>query len=336
MHSRKLGIGVIGLGVGAHHIQGFRSDVRAKVVGLCDLDNRRLTSVGEIVPEAFQTTNAAEIIRDPRIDVVSIATFDESHTQLALEAMSQGKHVFLEKPICLIRNEFEALKEMHRKTDLHLSTNFILREAPRFKQLKNDIRSGTFGQVYAVEGSYDYGRLHKLTHGWRSETPNYSVMHGGGLHLIDLGLWLADSKAVRVAAFGNQISSRGSRFKGDDYITGIIELASGATMSVKANFGSVTPHHHRMAIFGTQATFEQSHAGALTFRSRDLIASGERLEDKYPGVDKGALASLFLREILDDAPPAVTPLDVFHAMDVSLALQESLDTGGFVNVESPE
>ena len=57
-----------------------------------------------------------------------------------------------------------------------LSSNFVLRRAPQFEKLKNMINDNSFGEIYYLEGDYNYGRIHKLIYGWRGQIPFYSVM----------------------------------------------------------------------------------------------------------------------------------------------------------------
>ena len=61
-----------------------------------------------------------------------------------------------------------------------------MRSSKVFKYVLNQIRAGKFGKIYYFEGDYLYGRLKKLTNGWRGADVNYSVILGGGIHLIDL------------------------------------------------------------------------------------------------------------------------------------------------------
>ena len=68
--------------------------------------------------------------------------------------------------------------------------------------------------------------------------------------------------------------------------------------------------------------------------SREASQPPEVVSDEYPGITKGSLAKRFIEEILDGAPPAVTPIEMFHSMDVSLSLQEAADLGTFVAVET--
>ena len=60
--------------------------------------------------------------------------------------------------------------------------------------MKKLIAEGVFGNIYYIEADYNYGRLKKLTHGWRSKVPNYSVTLGGGIHMLDLVLWITKFK----------------------------------------------------------------------------------------------------------------------------------------------
>ena len=61
------------------------------------------------------------------------------------------------------------------------------------------------GNIYLYEASYDYGRIHKITSGWRGEIDNYSVMHSGGIHLIDIILWLSNQKIIEVNAISTKL-----------------------------------------------------------------------------------------------------------------------------------
>ena len=62
--------------------------------------------------------------------------------------------------------------------------------------------------IYYIEADYNYGRLKKLTHGWRSKVPNYSVTLGGGIHMLDLVLWITKFKPEDVKSFSNDISTK--------------------------------------------------------------------------------------------------------------------------------
>lgn len=333
--SNSLRAGVIGLGVGEQHIYGYQADPRCRVVSLCDMDEKKLEEVSKRHPGIGVTTSAEEVLSNDAIDVVSIASYDTDHRDQIISAIQHGKHVFVEKPVCLTRNELnEIFEALCRHPGLRLSSNLILRRSPRLAELHRRVTAGNLGEIYYMEGDYDYGRVHKLTKGWRSTSPGYSVVHGGAIHLIDLLIWLTGEKVVEVFAYGNQISTRSSSFTGDDLVVALLKFESGKVGKVSANFGSVTPHHHNVALYGTRGTFVQNHVGAAYFSSREPGTTSERAIDDYPGVNKSVLLSGFVASILDGSKPEVSPNEVFRAMDVSLAIVESLEGGRPVKVKN--
>ncbi len=330
---KRLGVGVIGLGVGAQHAEVYARRQDCELVTLCDLSPEKLAEVGPRFPVAQRTTDAAQVLADPSIQIVSIATNDDCHYRHVVEALGNGKHVFVEKPLCLNPGEFDDIKSaLARHPELTLSSNLILRKSPRFIELKKLIRDGLFGEIYYVEGDYLYGRLHKILSGWRGKIDGYSVMHGGGIHLIDLLLWLLDEPVVEVMAMGNAFAARGSGFRYNDMVVSLLRFRSGVVGKVSANFGCVHPHFHALTIYGTKATYVNGAEAALLHTSRKPDAEPKRLTTAYPGTHKGDLIDSFVNAVLGGPPPEVPASDVLRAMAVSLAIDESVRRGAPVKV----
>src|SRR5205807_1482958 len=84
---------VIGLGVGARHIDSYESDPRCEVVVLCDIDAERLEEIGRLHPGKRLTTDATAVLADPEVDVVSICSYDDAHYGQVMAAIAAGKHV---------------------------------------------------------------------------------------------------------------------------------------------------------------------------------------------------------------------------------------------------
>src|SRR5205807_9291260 len=116
---------------------------------------------------------------------------------------------------------------------------------------------------------YLYGRLQKITEGWRKNIENYSVIEGGGVHLIDLMLWLTGERPSFVWAAGNRISTKDTAFRYGDYAAATLQSPSGLVARITANFGCVHPHQHTMRIFGTKETFVYDDAGPRLRSNRD-------------------------------------------------------------------
>jgi predicted dehydrogenase len=322
----QINAGVIGLGVGESHIIGLESHPNCQVKAICDINEIVLQKVGSRFPSCTLSTDPNLILKDPNIQLVCIASYDDSHEKQVLSALRNNKHVFVEKPLCLTENELSNIAE---ELDLHphllLSSNLILRKTPRFIELHDRIKSGQLGNIFHIEGSYDYGRLHKLTDGWRGKIPNYSVTLGGGIHLIDLIIWLSGKKITYVSGVGNDLATSESQFDGLSLTSASIEFDDGSTAQITSNYASVAPHHHKLCIYGTNGTFEQSHLGAAYYWSRDPNEQTETVSSHYPGTSKGDLLANFIDSILDEKNlPLISAQEVLDATSVALAIDQSI------------
>lgn len=329
---RSLRAGVIGLGVGARHIASYQAHARCTVVALCDTDAQRLQEIGAQYPGSRLTTEAADILSDPQIDVVSIASYDNYHSEQVLAAVSAGKHVFVEKPLCLTDEEFRQIDAaLCTHPEVQLSSNLVLRSSPQFQKLRKQIQSGALGRLYHLEGDYNYGRVEKLTGGWRGQLPFYSVSHGGAIHLIDLLLWLSGGRVSAVIAVGNQIATKDTQFKHPDMITALLKFTDGMTAKVTANFGCAMPHHHGLAVHGTDGSFKHDFLGGVYYHSRDPAIALEMVNLKFDAAQKGDVQHAFVARILDGAQStvSVSAADAMNAMAVSLAVERSLNSNAW-------
>jgi len=324
----RLKAAVVGLGVGESHAKALSEHPQCQLVALCDLNERTLSSVGKKFPSCQLTSVSNSILDDTEIDLICIASYDDDHEKQIIRALQNNKHVFVEKPLCLSQRELKNIsKELIARPHLSLSSNHILRKTPRFTELKERISSGFLGEIFHCEGSYDYGRLQKLTNGWRGQIPNYSVTLGGGIHIIDLLLWLSGKKVSSVSARGNKIATSIPQFEGISLTTSVLQFEDGSTGQITSNFASVAPHHHKLCVYGTKGTFEQCHSGTNYFWSRDPIERSEKVSSAYPGTAKGDLLKDFVNSISSGNPPIITKQEVFDAMSVCLAIDQSILTG---------
>ncbi|MGB8182594.1 MAG: Gfo/Idh/MocA family oxidoreductase, partial [Stellaceae bacterium] len=143
---------VIGLGVGEQHIAGYEADPRCQVVALCDTDAAKLAEVGARHRGKRLTGDPTALLAEPGIDVVSIASYDDAHHAQVVAALETGKHVFVEKPICLTAEELADIRgRLAVRPYQRLSSNLILRRAPRFAWLRDQVRAGALGAPYYLE-----------------------------------------------------------------------------------------------------------------------------------------------------------------------------------------
>ncbi|MBL7129789.1 MAG: Gfo/Idh/MocA family oxidoreductase [Candidatus Omnitrophica bacterium] len=322
----KLRVGIIGLGVGELHIKGYNMHPECEVVALCDFSDEKLTMAREKYPDMKITRQAGEILEDQGIDVVSIASYDNYHYEQIVKAFANNKHIFVEKPFCLYEEQAIHIRTLLRdKPQLKMSSNLILRKCPRFRLLKEMIEARNLGELFYIEGDYNYGRLHKITEGWRSKIDFYSVIYGGGVHIIDLLLWLTKDLIVEVMAYGNNISSRGTRFRYNDMVTCILKFKSGIVGKVAVNMGCVFPHFHPLSVYGTKATFVNGLEHGLLFKSRNPLKGPEKIQVAYPGVHKGDLIYSFIDSILNGFQGEVSQKEIFNSMSVCFAIEKAVN-----------
>ncbi len=321
-----LRVGVIGLGVGEQHIYGFNQSVHSKTTRICDNDTVKLADVSARSGVKDTTENAADIILDPEIDVVSIASYDEFHAQQVIMALDTGKHVFVEKPICLTLSELDCICDAYERSrrrgeKLKVSSNFILRHEERFLKLKKRIEAGELGEIYLVEGSYDYGRVGKLTNGWRANTQKYSVMHGGGIHILDLFVWLTGQKFEPHSSLTNKVVTSQTKFRPNDLILTIGKFGDNILGKISANFGSQTQHFHQLKIYGTKGTFIHDCDSASYFFGSEPEVVRERDVTPFPATMKGDLLPGFISEIVSGAPSSIDFNHIEQIMRTSLAIE---------------
>lgn len=330
---KNLRVGIIGLGVGEQHIAGCEGREGVSAALLCDFSARKLSEVSSRHPGIPVTSDPDDVLDDPEIDVVSIASWDNHHFRQVMRAIEKGKHVFVEKPLCMNAEEAaEIRRALASRPELRMSSNLILRRSKRFLQVKRLIDAGRLGALYHLEADYNYGRIEKITSGWRGETENYSVIKGGGVHMIDLLTWLGGSDITEVTAYGNRIATRGTDVAFDDCVVSIFRFRNGATGKMAANFACVHPHFHQVSLYGTGATFQNTLDGGRLIVDRKPGAMMEPVADAYPGCQKGELLADFLEGLLTGRQAEVTAEDVFKTMSVCFAIEASVRSGAPVPV----
>lgn len=331
--TKQLRIGIIGLGIGEEHLRTFQSLPECMVTTICDLSEQRLVAAKERYGVAKATRSADEVLSDPAIDLVCIASYDNFHGPQIVAALEKGKHVFAEKPLCLTRAEAVTIRStLQQNPRLKLSSNLVMRKFPRLMKLRTLITAGEFGRIYAYEAAYNYGRLHKLTDGWRGDLDFYSVVLGGGIHVVDLLLWLSCGRVREVSAFGNRCCTVGTKFRFNDFVCALFEFDDGAIAKLSCNFGCVYPHSHPLAIYGTGATFTQDCEAARIYRAAESgVISQPMLEEHW--APKGALIPAFVESIIHGSPLEVAVDDIFAALSVCFAIDEAVAVGNRVVVD---
>ena len=330
----KLNVGVIGLGVGAKHAHALCLNKKVNLVSLCDLDNKKINLYKKIYKNCNFTKNSDDIFKNPNIDIVSIASYDNFHSKHILQAIKYNKHFFVEKPFCLNINELNKIcSNLKKKKKIIFSSNLVLRSNPAFRDLKKKIKKKIIGDIYYCEGDYNYGRINKILHGWRGEIPFYSVILGGAIHLIDLIVWLSSKKVQSVIAEGNKISTKNTNFKNYDLVSALLKFEDGMIAKVTSNFASVTPHHHILSVYGTKSTFFYNNKAIKFYKSRDDL-NLKKGNSIFSDNQKSEILNSFIDSVYYQKDlKIVNENEIINLMSVCFAIEKSLKTKKWEKVE---
>jgi predicted dehydrogenase len=145
----SVGIAVIGYGYwGPNLVRNFGNTDGAEVVAVSDLDAQRLSSVKRQRPGILTTTDYRDLLKDSRIDAVAIATPVHTHYEMALDALRNGKHVFVEKPLAQTSDQVRRLIEEADKRNLVLMVDHTFLYTPAIQKIRELIAEGVLGDVY--------------------------------------------------------------------------------------------------------------------------------------------------------------------------------------------
>ncbi len=342
-HRPQLGVAVVGLGVGEEHVRAFLAEPRCRLTWLHDLDRERsrraadrMGAPGVAVGAPRVADRFEDVLRDPATHVVSIASYDDAHAEQVVAALEAGKHVFVEKPLCRNPVELSAIRRAWaRAPDRHLASNLVLRGAPLWRWLRESIAAGRLGRIYAFDGDYLYGRIEKITEGWRKDVVDYSVIQGGGIHLVDLMLWLTGERPCTASAAGNRLSTEGTAFRYPDFVAATYTFPSGLVGRVTANFGCVHRHQHVVRVFGTEGTFLYDDRGPRLHSSRSPESPPTEVGLAPLPPTKGVLIGDFVRRIDQGGPVEQGARLDLDDLAVCFATDRALAAGHSVPIEYP-
>ncbi len=317
--------GIIGLGVGERFIQALEEHSKVTLKTLCDFNQNKLTEMKSNYPNKIITDDSKVVLSDSDINFVSIASYDNFHTEQVISALDNKKHVFIEKPICLHKSELDQIvSTLKRNTKCNISSNLVLRTNPLFKKVKQNIKSNEMGKIFYIEADYLWGRISKLDE-WRAEMEYYSIIHGSAIHMIDLIIWLLDEKPYEVKTYGNNIATQKYRLKYNSFAVILLKFKSGLIVKITGNGGCVHPHFHSLKIFGTKKTVSHDINGSFFIESSDPKHDLIKINEPYPAKNlRQDILVSFVDSIIKETSPIVSKYDIFNAMSISLASEKSM------------
>jgi len=174
-------------------------------------------------------TNATELIQDPDINAIYIATPPDSHASYTIEALQQGKPVYVEKPMARTYEECEKMLRVARETNIPLFVAYYRRYLPYFLNVKDWINRGQIGDIRLVNiklyRSPKQTDFDPIRHNWRIK-PEIS----GGGYFVDLGahqIDLLDFVLGKIRTVNSHVSNQGGLYEAEDIVSASFYFESG-------------------------------------------------------------------------------------------------------------
>jgi predicted dehydrogenase len=208
MSTPQLRVAVVGTGRWSEraHIPGWQRDPRVEVAAVADVDGEVAARVAKEFGVARAVTDYRELLDDPSIDVIDVATGNEAHFQVSWDSLEAGKHVLCEKPVHRDARQTKRAAELAAAKGLRTKLGFTFRYAPAVMYAKDLIDQGFVGDPYIFNGYEQNSQwIDPATPLRQAEAADpdgaeitVSSIEGYGAPIIDIMHWWVDRPMTNV------------------------------------------------------------------------------------------------------------------------------------------
>lgn len=268
-----------------------------------------------------------EVLSDPTVDALLVATSHTSHRELVEAAARAGKHVFIEKPLALSVEDARACVEAGEGAGIVLQVGFQRRRHPAHREMKRLIDEGSIGDIESLDANHSLpNRIPENAWRWDEEESPLGSMTSLGIHQIENLHYLAGPIA-RVGA----VSRPGRSVSIDEATALIFEFASGAVGTLVSSF--FTPWRISLAVQGTEgAAFADRDGTTLGYQPQ-----GEDRPTAIPLAEVDAVSdqlSEFATCVREGRRPEVSGAEGLAVAAVLEAAERSVATGSLEVVDA--
>ena len=269
----NLQVGLIGCGriAAEGHLPAYRQG-GVRVSAVCDVDSAEARRLAELYGASVEL-DAMRLANRSDVDVVDIATQPHDREQLLRALLPVGKPMLVQKPVLYDLAAARLLAVDVRRAGVVVAVNHNARWAPTHHQVRQWIKAGRLGDVYAVQHA---NRFNEDTATWYTDHPDYLFLDHG-LHYLDLVRYLTGRTPTAVSALSWRKPTQQARCALVYSVT--LRFDGNPLLAANLSFNDAVPapggFHYRLDIDGTCAS-----AGASLERAWLVSANGELLEDQ--------------------------------------------------------
>jgi len=256
---KKYNVGIIGYGwVATAHIAAINATSFARVTAVCS--SRKLDSAKVSAQHGGQITcytDLKKMLANPDIHVVSICSYPYDHAKQAIAAARAGKHMIIEKPLCLSLQDLRAMEAAIKKAKVKTCVCFECRYSSQFLATKAAIDEGLLGKLHYGEVDYYhgigpwYGQFRWNT---RKDAGGSSLLTAG-CHALDALLLCMGSDVVEVTSYDTK--SKSKIFAPYEYTTSsvtILKFKNGAVGKCAAIVDCLQPYYFHTQLVGSEGS----------------------------------------------------------------------------------
>ncbi len=325
-------VGLLGAGVYAAGtlVPAMKASSSTTLAAVCAATGSHAQHAAKKFGFRYCTTDDSQVINDPSVGTVVIATRHHLHVKQVLASLAAGKHVFCEKPLCLSEDELSSIVRSYLEFTTPerpaLMVGFNRRFAPMTVRMKSFLAATS--EPLALHYRINAGHL-PPDHWVNDREQGGGRILGEACHFVDLLTFLADSPIIEVQ--GRSIGNAG-RYSGDNLLISI-RFANGSegTISYLAN-GDRSFSKERIEVFGGGST-----AVLDDFRRLELVRGGRKetvharwRQDKGHGAEWDA----FTRFVRKHCPAPIRFEDIVGSTLATLRIDESVATGKALAVDA--
>lgn len=294
----------------------------AEVVAVCGRRPEPAAAFARTWDVTHHFTDPVAMYDEVELDAVVIATSNDSHHPLALQAIGRGLHVLCEKPLALDADQGAEMAAAADAANVATMVPFTYRYMPVNQWLKRLISTGYVGRPLHVNARYYTGFGFDTTYSWRfdREIAGSGIIGDLGSHWIDLARWLLDDTEVSISAMTTNFVDRDPRPDGSAYD----QVEDSVAMTVRYASGAYALLHTSAVCWEETEPFGQTHHIEIHGDEGTLHATCDwDTVQRVSGVRRGEGGGVKDLPIPDDIWGAVrrdvvhdTYRDVFRTTDV--------------------
>jgi predicted dehydrogenase len=343
----KVRSGLVGVGwIGAHHGANLLNNPHAELNGVCDPDQGKSRAFLERTgSRARLFTRLEDMLRQPDIDAVVLASPNAAHAGQAIAAAEAGKHIYLEKPMGITLESCRQAARAVEKAKVKCRLGYHRRFNPLVAHARKRIADGELGELVLAESDYFHyvpGNLGIWEWLGRTDVAG-SLIHAGTGHNVDL-LRFFCGEVAEVSCFKDIRMPRTTQIQTEDIALLNLRFESGVLGRVGLFLGPILPFTFSLRLFGTRGSLDNNRLWldttprfAETGQEQDYIRLPKSWipDNVQGGISETWKASLdaFIDEVRLDRKPDNDAVSGFNTAAVCFAALQSAAEGKSVRPE---